>query len=399
MLSDKNSGSLAQADAATSGVHLRLPSFVMFVVYSVIVSSFFSRIHDLKAGLVLDEKDMGILLLSLPAGVVTGSLFISRIVDRFSAKNVVLMGMPVFSAFPLLAISAGSMQLAFVILFLYGLFSSIMNIAINVEAHRVEGLYKFSLLNKCHGSFSIGFLIFSFIAAYIVGLGVSAAEQHWMVFFGVSGVMLLLYFRYVSFREEASIQSDDSQNSEKPRVALPTLPILCVLLYGLFGFTMEGISRSWGVIYVEDLFNVDTALAAYALPFLIVGSSLGRFLADRMIASLGTVSLSKWLTAVTVIGIGFLTLSSNYVLALIGITLIGFGVSTVHPQSIRTVASLKGKTPAYNIAAFSTIQTMVMYVGPSLFGVLAHYVGFRIAILFFVSLAAVAYSATRYLKE
>jgi len=389
---------LTSSSEQINDLHLKLPSYLFFFLYSIIVSSFFSRIHDLKSDLMLDERDMGILLLSLPGGVIAGSLFAAHAVNRFTPKLVILLGMPVFSILPLLAMKSADVTMAFLILFTYGLFSSLMNISINVESNQLEEKNGILILNKCHGTFSLGFLTFSFIAAILIGLGVTAIEQHWAVCVVVSLIIILIYVHHHIFKTHNPLE-ERHQHHDSKTLALPSAAILFVLFYGLFGFSMEGILRSWGVIYMESGFHVDMSIAAYALPFLIFGTSAGRFLADNMRAYFGTGNSTNIFLLVALSGVGLCTLSSSYNLSLVGIALIGFGVSTVHPQSIKAVASLKENSPAHNIAAFSTVQTALMYIGPSLYGVLAYHAGFRVALLLFVPLAAISYLFARFIQE
>ena len=64
---------------------------------------------------------------------------------------------------------------------------------------------------------------------------------------------------------------------------------------------------------------------------------------------------------------------------LLGILLIGLGVSTAHPQSVAAAAALGDRPPAENVAAFSSVQTLLVYCGPSLFGILSEGTGLRLA--------------------
>ncbi|MNY75689.1 hypothetical protein D3C86_2150430 [compost metagenome] len=63
----------------------------------------------------------------------------------------------------------------FVLLALNGVGFSLTNIAMNVEADRVEAATGARVMNTCHGAWSVGFLLTSLLGATLRGLDVSPA--------------------------------------------------------------------------------------------------------------------------------------------------------------------------------------------------------------------------------
>lgn len=340
---------------------------------------------------------MGLLLTSLPIGVITGSMVVANIIDRIKPSHAFILGMPLFALLPAFGMLSRSFSEAFFILFCYGFLSTTVNISINVEANRIEDEERIKVMNRCHGFFSVGFFLFSLFAVSLVEFGITALNQH-MIVFCTASVVMCAVFVFDTLQYKSRRHHQEAKNSPQ-LIAIPNFPIILVLIYATFALSLDGIARSWGGVYVNETFDVSASIGALALTCLIVGITAGRFLADHLIAYLGIIRLSRYLTIATVIGISLLTLNSNHVIALIGMVIIGFGVSTAHPQSIRAVASLKTGTPARNIAAFSMVQTVLMYVGPAFFGLAAHYFGMRLAFWCFVPLALAAWTCSKILGK
>ena len=85
-------------------------------------------------------------------------------------------------------------------------------------------------------------------------------------------------------------------------------------------------------------------------------------------------------------------------LALAGFALIGLGISTVQPQAMSAVARLGDRPSSKNVAAFSTLQTLLSFVAPPLFGLVASRYGVRASFAMLLPLPVFALAFARFLE-
>jgi hypothetical protein len=58
---------------------------LVFAIHGVVVGSLFSRMAGLQSAAGIGDVELGLALTGLPAGVLTGSLLVSRLIERHGA--------------------------------------------------------------------------------------------------------------------------------------------------------------------------------------------------------------------------------------------------------------------------------------------------------------------------
>jgi fucose permease len=370
----------------------RLTIVLVFALHGVTVGSFFSRIADLQAKIGLSEAELGLALVGLPAGVFTGSLFVSRIVEQRGTRMMLLVALPLFAAGPLLASLAVDTLSLFACLFLLGLGLTACNITMNVEADRVEAASGARLINRCHGMWGVGFL-----AASLAGTGAVAAGIPPTVHFIVILVVLTVATVAIVAPMEASPPRAHRGGARLSRFAVPTVGVLLIIGFACSGIWLEGSSRSWSVIYVRDQFSAVAWVATLTLPSIVTAQIAGRFLADDLIERHGPVRVARLLSGISLVGLILVVTAGSIVVALAGFALIGFGISTVQPQALSAAARLGDRPSSENVAALASLQTMIGFIAPPLFGLVASRFGIQLSFAIILPLPVLAIFFARYL--
>src|SRR6185312_7230459 len=110
----------------------------LFFVHALTVGAIHTRIPDIQLMIGLSEAQLGLVLIGQPLGGLGMFLFSSRIIERFGPRKTILVMLP-FSAISAALITVLLNPFAmFALLAINGLGFSLTNIAINVEADRVE---------------------------------------------------------------------------------------------------------------------------------------------------------------------------------------------------------------------------------------------------------------------
>ena len=112
---------------------------------------------DLQLQMGLSEGELGLSLVGAPIGVQLSLLVANHVVARFSLAKVMITGLAVIMAVYVATAVAGSPALFFALLFVMGLSVGILEVAVNLEADRVEYGLKQRIMNRAHAFWSLGF--------------------------------------------------------------------------------------------------------------------------------------------------------------------------------------------------------------------------------------------------
>jgi fucose permease len=126
-----------------------------------------------KEKFLLNDADLGLLLLSMPMGALTMNIVGAWLVAKVGMKTTTILGMTGMALAFLIPINATSIYLLPVGLYLCGSFISITNIAMNMGVTNIEAHFKINIMSTCHGMFSIGLMIGSLMASSARGFEVN----------------------------------------------------------------------------------------------------------------------------------------------------------------------------------------------------------------------------------
>jgi MFS family permease len=372
----------------------QLTIMLTFSFHALVVGSLFSRIAEIQQGLGLGEAVFGIVLTGIPAGVFVGSPLVGHLIERYGPRRTLLTTIPAFAAGTLLVALAAGPEMLFGALFVQGFLLTTCNIAMNVEADRIEAATGRRLLNRCHGSWGLGFLLVSLSGAGAIATGISPL-LHFVILFVVLAVANLLVVAPMI----ESPPRHHAGGGRPRRFALPSTATFLIAAYALSGIWLEGATRNWSIIYLRDVFSAVDWEAALALPAIVSMQTLGRFAADSWMDRFGVVPVSRVLTVVSLAGLGVIAFSESTELALTGFALIGLGISTVHPQAISAAARWGDRPASQNVAAFSTVQTLIIFMSPPIFGLVAAQFGLRVSFMLILPLPLLALYFVRFLTH
>lgn len=180
------------------------------------------------------------------------------------------------------------------------------------------------------------------------------------------------------------------------KITLPNKEVLFIGLWGFSGILMEATTRGWIVIYARDLLLAPEHIAVLALPTIVLTQTLGRFTADRLIVRFGILNVAKTTSFFLLLGVTFIAITNNLILAFIGFLLIGISISM--PEAFAAASRIKSRSPSENVAAFSTLSILLVFIGPPLFGLMAETIGLRVAFLLVIPLVIISFIQAKRLK-
>lgn len=366
-------------------VAIRWRIIALFFTHALAAGAIHTRIPDLQLQIGLSEAQLGLVLMGQTLGGLSMFLFSSAIIERFGPRLMILCLLPAVVVTGACATIFLHPLALFLLLALNGIGFSLTNIAMNVEADRVEAASGERVMNTCHGAWSIGFLLTSLIGAALRGLHVAPAIHLWTM------APLLIGLVFLVVLPLPSMPPRPHRGDTARKLALPSLATLALVIFGLGAGLAEGTSRAWSIIYLRDSFDVAPFIESLALPALLFAMAAGRLVADRFVDRFGPVSLARGLSVVAIIGMVVIVLAPQAWIALLGFLLVGIGICVLYPLMLSAAARLGDRPASQNVAATTLIFQLVNLGAPALIGSVAQGLGIRMAFALLLPLLALTF--------
>ena len=159
-------------------------------LYAFALGTIFPRLGDLQLEMGLSETQLGLSLMGLPIGVQLSLLVANRIVNYFTLAQVMIFGLIMIKPATQRLLVGTPIWFFFALLFA-GLSVGALEVAVNLEADRVEFGLKQRIMSRSHAFWSLGFFVTGLFGAVMAQLGVSVVFH--FASFGVLVVALTVF--------------------------------------------------------------------------------------------------------------------------------------------------------------------------------------------------------------
>ena len=336
--------------------------FVGFFFYAFSLGAMFPRLDDIQTSLEIDKAELGFLLLCIPLGLQVTLLFADRLVRAISLKNVICLGIPsiCFTQFAAVAVN----QIAFFAFFLIicGAFVAVVEVAINLEADRVEHALGSRIMNRSHAFWSIGFFSAAVVGALFSQFKVML-EIHFLLVCGIAFLISKIIF------EDYIVASPRHTNVTKiKKFSLPTGPIFVMVLFTMSAMLVEGASIDWSVIFMREIHSASPFISGFSLAMAAFSQALVRFFGDNLLNKFGPILISVASLFFMFLGIFLVVLSNSSTLAILGFLFLGAGSAVIFPMAISIAASRSDRPAETNVASLTQFAFGMFLLGPPILG-------------------------------
>lgn len=351
---------------------------VVFLTHAIAGGGIFPRIPDIQVGLGMSEGTLGLALTVASLGGLLSNLAAGRIVQAFGVKAILVIGLPLLALTSAMAAFAPSVSLLLLALLITGVTFSLTNVAMNVEADRVETDTGRRVMIRCHGVWSAGML-----AASVVGVG----ARGWSV---PAGWHLLLIVPLVALMSVAIVVQMSPRSvtpgtaDARSGFALPSRRTVMLMLFGLSGGICQVGTQNYSVIFMRDTFAVQDWVDTLTLPAFLIAMTLGRVMADGWTERFGPVRVAFYLALLALLGAILVVVSQDVPTALAGFALVGVGISVLFPLMVSAAARLGTRPAAESVSAVIFLTGLVMLAAPAVLGWIAEFAGPRAAFAAFI---------------
>ena len=338
----------------------------IFFIQPVVLGVWLALIPEVQSGLKLDTSQLALGLMGTPAGMLMTLPFAGKMANTFGIRKILYIGFPVYFFSITLIGQAGGLYSLLLVLFLVGVCGSLLTLALNVHAGRVEKHTRRVIMNRCHGFWSLGIMAGSFLGSVL-----ESESTVWLILIICASasfpLALLLCLGLPSYENVCSAEMS-------PALVITQFPaILIGICFFTFGISMtEGAMANWASVYVKEMLGSEAQGTGYGFGLFAAFVAFGRFFGDSLKIKLGTIKVARIFVNISILGLIFLVIANDLWLALAGFALIGLGVSVGFPLAVTAAASIDDKREASYVAFLSLIALIGFLVGPPIIGFIAN---------------------------
>ena len=343
----------------------------VFFTQALLGGGIYTRLPDIQISLGLGKEALGAALAAGALGSLLSNAVAGRVTDALGPKRVLVLGLPSLAgasaaagAAPVLPVFAAAF-IAQMALF------AVINVAMNVEADRVETQLGRKVMSRCHGMWSLGMLLASGIGVVARAAG-SSPGAHLGAVALVAGVAAVALFAPMRPAPRAGYD-----NGPPRRFARPSARVMVLVGFVLAGGLGQMTAQQWSVIFMRDNFAAPDWVDTLVLPVFLAAMALSRLLADGWVHRYGSVPVARALTALAMAGAAAVAGAPGLWVALAGFGLIGFGVGVHFPLMMTAAARTPGRPAADSVASAVLLTSGLMMVAPYAMGAIGETAGLR----------------------
>jgi MFS family permease len=359
-----------------------------FLIHATVSGTWAPRLPAIKESLELSDGELGTALVGLAIGLLIGTRVAGAPVDRFGSRPVMRAGFPLLAATLLLPGLADSLIALFLSLFVLGLASGALDVAMNAQGIEVERTLGNPILSGLHGLWSVGLGLGAGAAAVAAAAGLDPLP-HFAIVAAVLALASLVFLRDL-LPEREQVRAALSEEEEEQRIPLHwTLPVALLGVIAFCSFVGEGAASDWSAVYMTQELGTSQALGALAFTAFAVTMAITRFAADPLRTRFGNVVLVRGGSLVAAGGLGLGLLIHEPAAAIAGFALLGLGLAAVVPIAFAAAGEIEPRATGRLVGRVATVGYVGSVAGPIAIGWLAEATSLRAALGLVVLLALV----------
>ncbi|MES2530339.1 MAG: MFS transporter [Pseudomonadota bacterium] len=349
------------------------------------------HIPTVKAHYGIDEAALGLAMLAAGFGALLGLSQAGRWIGHHGARRVAGLCGTVYAVLLGGIVLMPSYGALLALLAMFGLVTSVFDVAINTEAAQLELRGGQPLMSGMHGMFSLGGMAGAVTGGAALAAGLPAQQHLWLV--AAAMAIAVAWAATAMLPRWATASSHADNGFRLPRGALAMLGLLAAL-----GLIAEGAIYDWSVLYLQQELGSPQQQAALAYASFSAAMAAARFGGDAMRARFAPAMLLRGSALLAALAMTLVLFTGTPWIALLGFAGVGVGFANVVPILFAASARVPGVDPARGIASVSAAAYLGFMAGPPAIGLLARAMSLTLAlsvvVVFALALAVSARHAT-----
>ncbi|MDR0229224.1 MAG: MFS transporter [Flavobacteriaceae bacterium] len=261
---------------------IRLAIALFFFSHGLILSSWASRIPNIKMYLNISDAQLGTLLLLMPIGQISTMPLSAKIISKFGSKNIVQFSFLLYALILIIIGLASTYLQAAICLFLFGMIGNLCNIAINTQGVELESIMNKPMMSSFHGAWSISSFIGALLTLFMLYLNLSMPLHFFIIF-----VLIVLIW---GFNFKLLVHIPPKSNTPKNKGSIFKHIDKTLLQLGIIGFlsmAIEGAMFDWSGVYFQDIVKTPNQLIIVGYISFVLMMAIGRFVGDKLVITFG----------------------------------------------------------------------------------------------------------------
>jgi len=366
----------------------RIATFVYFSLCGTLMGTWVVNIPAVEERVGITHATLGGLLVLLGLGAFVGMQVAGPLTDRLGARVVVpATGVLCSAALVLPGLPREPWTLAGALL-VFGFCNGCLDVGMNAHAVHVEKAYGRPVMSAFHATFSVGGVLAALVGAATASAGLSPAAG--MAAMGAVGIAVAL----ISARALLPTAPIDAETGSAatpapaPERRGTGRRIWILAALALMVMLCEGAANDWSALHAKDVLGAPASTAAFAYGTFAATMTLGRLLADRLVARFGSMAILRQGAATAAVGIAIVTVSPWIWAAFTGWALFGLGLSGCVPQLFSAAGHADPSAAGANVSRVAGLGYVGMLAGPAVIGWLTHLVALNHAFVLLILLCA-----------
>lgn len=383
-MSASTSGPLARPSASLRAA--RWGTRANFFCAGFLFATWGVHVPTVRAHYEIGEWALSMAMLAAGIGALLGLSQAGRLIGRYGPKSVAwVCGLSSTVAIGCL-LSFPSYPGLLAALALFGVMSSVFDVAINAEASELERQEGRPLMSGFHALFSLGGMAGAGLGSLLLGWLVDPKSH---LLWAAVATAVAIWAGCLQMLPHVAAPS------EPTRFRLPSGVLLLLGVLAALGLVSEGAMYDWSVLFMQKELGSPQDLAALAYASFSGAMAAARFGGDWLRARVAAAPLMFASALLATLAMAMVLLVREPVVALVGFALVGAGLGNVVPVLFSAAASVPGTTPAHGIAAVSSVGYLGFMAGPPVIGMLAEGWSLTAALFVVVLFAGVLAAASR----
>ncbi|MEU2621488.1 MFS transporter [Streptomyces sp. NPDC007157] len=367
----------------------RIATFVYFSLCGTLMGTWVVNIPAVEERVGISHATLGGLLVLLGLGAFIGMQVAGRLTDALGARIVVpATGVLCSAALVLPGLPREPWTLAAALL-VFGFCNGCLDVSMNAHAVHVEKAYGRPVMSAFHATFSVGGVLAALVGAATASAGLSPAAG--MAAMGALGIAIALVSARALLPTAPTAADTGARETEQApaagrRATSGRIWILAAL--ALMVMLCEGAANDWSALHLKDVLGAPASTAAFAYGTFAAAMTIGRLLADRLVARFGSMAILRYGAATAAVGSTIVTVSPWIWAAFAGWALFGLGLSGCVPQLFSAAGHADPSAAGANVSRVAGFGYVGMLAGPAVIGWLTHLVALNHAFVLLILLCA-----------
>lgn len=382
---ERVSGQEAEQVGGRLTISARAAVGMMFLLLGAVFGSWVSRIPAVQQNTGVTTGTLSLALISGSIAGMAAMAATGRAAERFGAKAVTRAGIVFLClVMPLPALATGLPGLA-AALVVFSLGFGVMEVGVNAEAVRVEGLHGRPIMSGLHGLFSVGGMLGAAAGGWAAAHGMGPLPH----LTAAGALMAAAGFAAGFWLPPEVVARREQQPRQRFAVRLPDPALIGLGTLSLCALVAEGAMGDWTALYLVRVLDTGPAIGALGFSVFSLCMAGARLAGDTAAHRLGKVRTVRAGGLLGAAGLAAGLAIPHPIAAILGFCCVGLGVAVAVPLVYSAAGRVPGVAPSRGLASVATMGSFGFLVGPPTIGFTAEVFGLRVALGILVPLCLV----------